>query len=79
MRRDAERVSDILREGIRIAGYIDGRTAADFIADVLFQDAVVRQLTVVGEASINLSPEFKARHPEIPWPNIAGFPPPPRA
>jgi uncharacterized protein with HEPN domain len=30
-------------------------------------------LTVVGEASVSLSAEFKAGHPEIPRPQIAGF------
>jgi uncharacterized protein with HEPN domain len=73
MRRDAQRLSDIVRAAAQIAGYLATRSETEFVFDTLFQDAVLRQLTIVGEASVSLSPEFKAVHPEIPWPQIAGF------
>jgi len=73
MRRDAERISDIIEACALVAAYLEPRTSADFVADSLFRDAVVRQLTIVGEAATKLSLTFKARHAEIPWLEIAGF------
>ena len=37
------------------------------------ESAVARQLEIVGEAAKNLSPEFRAAHPEIPWRAMAGM------
>lgn len=37
------------------------------------RDAVVWRLETIGEASTHLSPELKARHPEIPWRGVADF------
>ena len=31
------------------------------------QDAVVRNLEIIGEAANKLSPELHAAHPDIPW------------
>ena len=38
-----------------------------------WQDATIRQLEVIGEATKNISPELRARHPQIPWRRIAGL------
>jgi len=43
-----------------------------FFNDARTQDAVIRNLEVVGEAVKNLSEDLKARHPAIPWKRIAG-------
>jgi uncharacterized protein with HEPN domain len=73
MRRDAERISDIVEACALIAKYVESRTSVDFMLDSLFRDAVVRQLTIACEAAVNLSSDFKGRHPKIPWQEIAGF------
>ena len=57
----------------QVALYVRLRTLNDFTFDRIFQDAVLRQLTIVGEASTKVSREFTSRHPEIPWQQIAGF------
>ena len=44
-----------------------------FLADTMTQDAVLRNLEVIGEAVKNLSPNLTAAHPEIPWKRIAGL------
>jgi uncharacterized protein with HEPN domain len=36
------------------------------------QDAVVRNLEVIGEATKNLSARLRKTYPQIPWKNLAG-------
>jgi uncharacterized protein with HEPN domain len=38
-----------------------------------WQDAVIRQLEIIGEATKHLSEEFRSAHPDIPWRRIAGL------
>jgi uncharacterized protein with HEPN domain len=66
MRRDSERLADIMEACASVSEYLESRSSMDFLSDNLFRDAVIRQLTIVGEAAANVSPELKARHPEIP-------------
>ncbi len=43
---------------------------AAFVADRKTQDAVIRNLEIVGEACNNITkhdPPFEAQHPEVPW------------
>ncbi|MDJ0581006.1 HepT-like ribonuclease domain-containing protein [Crocosphaera sp.] len=37
------------------------------------QDAILRRITIVGEATKRLSPEFREKHSTIPWKQIAGM------
>lgn len=46
---------------------------AEFMDSTLRQDAVIRQLQVLGEAVKRLSAEAKANRPEVPWRRIAGM------
>lgn len=48
-----------------------GRAA--FFADAMMQDAVVRNLEIIGEAVKNLSARTRETHLDIPWPDIAGM------
>jgi len=36
----------------------------------LVQDGVIRQLEIIGEASHNLSDDFRDQYPELPWSQI---------
>jgi uncharacterized protein with HEPN domain len=57
---------------IRIESYVSrGRSA--FLAETIIQDAVIRNLEVIGEATKSLSDELRAQHPEVPWSRIAGM------
>ncbi|HYO50446.1 MAG TPA: HepT-like ribonuclease domain-containing protein [Chloroflexia bacterium] len=38
-----------------------------------WQDAVIRQLEIIGEATKPLSDELRSQHNEIPWRRIAGL------
>jgi uncharacterized protein with HEPN domain len=44
-----------------------------FIASSHWQDAVIRQLEIIGEATKRLSKQFCSRHSDVPWRRIAGL------
>jgi uncharacterized protein with HEPN domain len=46
---------------------------AGFVADPKTQDAVVRNLEIIGEAVKHVTPETRAKRPEVPWTAIAGM------
>lgn len=50
-----------------------GTGRAVFMGDAMRQDAVIRQLEIIGEATKKLSPETTARKPQIPWRQVAGL------
>lgn len=62
-----------IRDAIeRVLAYTtEGKDA--FLEDRKTQDAVVRNLEVIGEAAKNISESLRATHPDIPWKRIAGM------
>ncbi len=71
-RTDRELLGD-LREAIRrISAYLAGVQYESFVKDTKTQDAVIRNLEVLGEATKNLSATFRATHADVPWKNLAG-------
>ena len=56
----------------RILDYTSGGQTA-FLADSKTQDAVIRNLEIIGEAVKNISADLKSAHSEIPWQRIAGM------
>ena len=59
----------------QIMTYVQGMDEAAFLGNRLVQDAVVRNLEIIGEACNNVrkvAPEFAASHPEVPWGNAIG-------
>ncbi len=44
-----------------------------FDQDLKTQDAVIRRVEIIGEATRRLSLEFRAAHPDIPWQAMAGM------
>ncbi len=73
MRRDEQRLTDILEALDWIAKAITGRTEAGFLADETLCYAVAQKLTIIGEAVARLSPELTARHNSVPWPDMVGL------
>lgn len=73
MWRDPAWVLDMLQATRKALEHARGVTASEFMTSGLHQDAVLRQLTILGEAAKRVSAEFRAEHPEIPWRKIAGF------
>ena len=61
--RDAiHRIIEYTREG-----------SSTFVKDTKTQDAVLRQLEIIGEATKNISPALREKNPAIPWKKIAGL------
>ena len=50
---------------------INGRE--EFMNSRLIQDAVIRNMEIIGEAIKRVSPGFRGQHPEIPWKEMAGM------
>ena len=73
MRRDDQRLIDILEALDWIAKVVFGRTEAELVADETLCYAVAQRLTRIGEAVARLSPEIKARHSSVPWQDIVGL------
>ncbi len=62
-----------IRDAIRgVLRYTAGGREA-FFSDEMTQDAVVRKLEVIGEATKHLSEPFRSAHPEVPWKRMAGM------
>ena len=57
----------------KIQLFTAGFTEAEFLANPLVQDAVIRNFEIIGEATKKLSPAFKEQYPDIPWRKIAGM------
>ncbi len=45
----------------------------EFSSDTMVQDAVIRNLEIIGEAVKNLSDDLKDQYEDIPWRSIAGM------
>ena len=73
MKDDSVYIDHILNSINRILDYISGKDREAFEADQLTQDAVVRQLEVIGEATKRVSKELRSKNPDIPWSDMAGM------
>jgi uncharacterized protein with HEPN domain len=72
-RNDAVYLQHLLDAVERIEQYTAGMTEQQFLQNTLVQDAVVRQLEIIGEASRNLSDELRQKHSQVPWTKIVGM------
>jgi uncharacterized protein with HEPN domain len=68
-----ERLTDILDASQQTRQYAEGYTFERLVADRKTQDAIVRNLEIMGEAAKHVSSVIKKRHPEIPWKSLAGI------
>lgn len=65
-------LADMLQYGRRIIRYT-GSGRADFLANPMVQDAVIRNFEVVGEAASRVPQDLRATNPQIPWRSVIGF------
>lgn len=73
MKEDRLYLEHILQSVNRIIKYTKGLSEKDFDTDDMAQDAVIRQLEIIGEATKRLSKEFRESNPSIPWKDMAGM------
>jgi uncharacterized protein with HEPN domain len=57
----------------RIESYTTNLTFDDFSQSRLYQDAIVRNLEIIGEAVKRLPKELIEKYPEMEWKKIAGL------
>ena len=57
----------------RIMKYTNGIDEVSFKEQTILQDAVIRNLEIIGEATKKLSLHFRSHHSHIPWRQIAGM------
>jgi uncharacterized protein with HEPN domain len=73
MKDDLIYIEHILNSIDRIQSYIYDMDQTAFYSDFITQDAVVRQLEIIGEATKRISQDFRNKNQDIPWTDIAGM------
>ena len=68
-------LADILEAIQFIETYLlDAPQKSEFIQGKgLYQDAIVRNIEIIGEASKKLPESYKLSHPDVPWRQMAGM------
>lgn len=72
-RGDLEYAKDVKEAIRRIEAYTKRLSYQKFLKNIKTQDAVVRNLEIIGEAVKNISTNFKNKHKYVAWKNIAGM------
>jgi len=67
MKDDVVYLRHILEAIEKIESYVKGAAYESFSRNDMMIDAVVRELEIIGEASSNLSEEFRTEHGDVPW------------
>ncbi len=57
----------------KVKSYIKAIDEKEFNSNTLVQDAVIRQIEIIGEATRHLSNEFRNQYPDVPWEDITGM------
>lgn len=74
MKRDnAVYLQHVIDAATSIGQYLDGVDETQFMSETMRQDAVIRQLEIVGEAVKQVSSDLRTGYPHIPWRVIAGM------
>lgn len=73
MSRDNASLLDIARSAQLILEFSQGLEKTELTANLEKQSAVLYQIVVIGEAVKRLSIDFRNKHPEVPWREIAGM------
>lgn len=74
MKRDYKLYLNDIKDSIKqIEEYIQNVSEEQFKKDVKLQDAVIRRLEIIGEASRNLPRALKEKNKHIPWLKIAQY------
>ena len=72
-RSDEQHIADILYAIERCQRYVDALDSGDPDLVDMAEDAVERNLQIIGEAANHLPSEVTDAYPEIAWPQVRGF------
>ena len=64
-------IKDIIRAIEKIERFVDNMSFGEFTSNEIVRDAVVWNLTVIGESSKNIPAQVKRRYRDIPWSAMA--------
>lgn len=67
------RVQDMIDAIQAVEAIVEGMDEASFLAERRSRDAVLWNLTVLGEAVRGVPADVQAAHPEIPWARMRGL------
>jgi uncharacterized protein with HEPN domain len=73
LKDDSIYIEHILECITKIQAYTSNISKEQFATSDLIQDAVIRNIEVIGEASKKVSQDLKQTYFEIPWKEIAGM------
>ena len=73
MRRDDAYILDMLLAARKVLEFTEEVDWERFSRDELVQNAVMRQIQIVGEAAHSVSPGYQSEHAHVPWPEIIGM------
>jgi len=73
MERDLQSLLDMLQSAQIVMSYINGRSRDELRIDLQLQDAMIRRLLIIGEASKRVSEATRQTLTTIPWVAINGM------
>jgi len=68
-----EYLADMREAMLRVQSYTSGINYGQFLTDPKTQDAVIRNIEIIGEAAKHMPADVISAHPEVEWKNIAGM------
>lgn len=72
-RQDHDLIQDMIEAARRSMRYCKDLDYEGFLQDTKTQDAVVRNVEIIGEAAGKISPDLRNQYPDLPWNNIIGM------
>jgi len=73
IKNDRVYLDHILEAIDKIQNFTNEISRFDFDRNVMIQDAVIRNVEIIGEATKKISKSLRLSHQEIPWTEIAGM------
>lgn len=70
---DELRVRHVLDAIKEIEFYLHNVSQENFLANSEKRFATIKQLEIIGEACVRISPTIKEKYPDVEWNNIIGF------